>query len=843
MRHHLIASSLFLSACSQVAGPTAVVITPDTPATVDELQAVVNEGDCPDGCRWLWACDGVEQGHLDSSSVPASRSSKGERWQVWVRNAGADPDAAVSAEVTIANSPPTASLSLEPAQPDASQEILAHVELEDADLDAVTASYSWSVDGVASELQGASVPAEATSGGQTWTLVVVPSDDECEGEAVSTSVTVVSQGPVVSSVILEPQEAYEDSVLEALVEASSPDGGSPDLSYSWWVDGVEVLSGVQAQLDGASFDKHQEVVVEVTPSAGGEQGETVASEPVLILNSPPGAPWPELDPAFPEIGVDPLHCALLAEADDADGDALDHSFTWTVDGVAFEAGGSTVYPGDTVAAESLAQGSLWTCTVVASDGEASGEPASVSLDLEAWDPSLNLLTIADVELLAEAAQDQAGNSVASGGDIDGDGLDDLLVGATGADGVASDSGTVYLLLGSGLLAGGSRGLASAEHRWSGSGNGAHIPGNLAFVGDVDGDGLDDFALGSTSDSTGGASAGAVWLVRGADLGATGSHDTSDDIATCLTGDSPGARLGGLAGAGDLDSDGLDDLLLSGEGSDFAGIVYLRSGSGITSGEHAVDDGELVLTGASTRDSAGAAMTTVGDLDGDGLMDLLVGAPQTYLYSGSCPGKMHVVLGSTAVAGGWVSLLDAEHSLIGEDDYDEAGGRILGWSDQDGDGLDDFLVGAHNNDYNGTSAGKIYGVLAASLGTVTTDLASADYQLLGEGPGAYAGLYMGVGEVDGDGRPDLFAGAVTLDSTDTHSGRSYLYLGSSFTGPGSYQLDWADYQLDGLAEDDRAGRVTLGDLDGNGLDDLVVGADCARDIGYAAGKVYALYSVF
>ena len=170
------------------------------------------------------------------------------------------------------------------------------------------------------------------------------------------------------------------------------------------------------------------------------------------------------------------------------------------------------------------------------------------------------LDLADYRLVGEDREDFAGASVAGAGDVDGDGLGDLLVGASGHDGGGSNAGAAYLILGASLGAP-SLGLSLADHRFVGESSGDDAGASVAGAGDVDGDGLGDLLVGAPDDDDGESDAGAAYLVLGASLGPGGDLDLS--LADFKF---RGERYEDVAGsavsaAGDLDGDGRGDLLV------------------------------------------------------------------------------------------------------------------------------------------------------------------------------------------------------------------------------------------------------------------------------------------
>jgi hypothetical protein len=224
---------------------------------------------------------------------------------------------------------------------------------------------------------------------------------------------------------------------------------------------------------------------------------------------------------------------------------------------------------------------------------------------------------------------------------------------------------------------------------------------------------------------------------------------------------------------------------------------------------------------------------VGDVDGDGLGDVLVGA---YLSSagGAQSGIAYLVLGGRS---GTIPLASADARLLGEDAADGAGMSVAGAGDVDGDGLADLLVGAFGVDDAGGQSGAAYLVRGAPSGDL--DLSLADARLTGESGGDYAGYSVaGAGDVDADGFADVLVGAPSRDDGTTDNGVAYLVRGP-FSG--TVPLATADARLVGTAYMDVAGIAvsSAGDTDGDGYADVLVGANRADGGASDAGIVYLL----
>ncbi len=467
------------------------------------------------------------------------------------------------------------------------------------------------------------------------------------------------------------------------------------------------------------------------------------------------------------------------------------------------------------------------------------------------------LSGADLKLVAEAAGDRAGSHVAGAGDVDGDGLDDLLVGAPYEDSGAPYAGAAYLLLGGGALTVGTSPLtlALADLKLAGGNEEDFAGAAVSSAGDVDGDGLDEVLISAIREDSGGAEAGAAYLLMGGGALAAGSSLLELSAADLkLIGEADGDEAGfSVGGLGDVDGDGLDDILIGtseeDSGGTDAGAAYLLMGGGaLASGVSTLDlsGADAKLIGEGGGDEAGFSVGGLGDVDGDGVSELLIGAPYED-GGGEDAGAAYLLLGGGGLSTGASAfeLSDADRKLVGEDADDRAGFAIAGAGDVDGDGLDDLLVGAPFEDSGGDDAGAAYLLLgggALSREASPLDLSAADTKLTGETFDELASRSAaGVGDVDRDGLDDLLIGVPDNDSGGSTSGAAYLLLGGGAlaTGPSLLELSAADVKLSGESAGDFAGMDVSGpgDVDGDGFDDLLVGAFSEDSVGLSAGAAY------
>jgi hypothetical protein len=466
-------------------------------------------------------------------------------------------------------------------------------------------------------------------------------------------------------------------------------------------------------------------------------------------------------------------------------------------------------------------------------------------------PGPSGLAAADAKLVGQAGG-QAGFHVAPAGDLDGDGFRDVIVGAW-VDGTAGPSaGAAYVVYGP--LTPGVINLGDADAKLLGELTGDFAGEGWAGVGDVDGDGFDEFVIGAPGrfppNQPGVLAPGAAYLFYGGQERLSGTMSLAEADAK-LVGESNVDFAGlAVATANDLDADGFADLVVGAPrdpaGGSAAGAVYIFYGGGERlSGIISLSEADAKLVGA-PGDLAGFRLDRAGDLDRDGSEDLVIGAPAMAGFGGSGAAATYVLYGTPERLSGTISLSQTAARLVGEEPDDRPGLGVAGAGDLDRDGFDDLLVGADLEDTGGLNAGAayvFYGSQDRLTGTIS--LGTAHAKLIGEAAGDRAGSDVSIaGDLDDDGFDELVVGAFGHDAAATDAGAVYVFSMEDARLSRLLSLSAATAKLLGEAAGDFAGFAVgpAGDVTDDDTDDLMVGARFNDANGLDAGVVYVLFGV-
>lgn len=422
--------------------------------------------------------------------------------------------------------------------------------------------------------------------------------------------------------------------------------------------------------------------------------------------------------------------------------------------------------------------------------------------------------------IAESNQPNAyfGISVASAGDVNNDGYDDVVIGAILYDNGQTNEGRAY------VYHGGAAGL-SMNPCWIVESNqaNANFGAAVASAGDVNGDGYDDVIIGAHCFDNGEINEGRAYLYHGSALGLCPAP------AWTAESNKSGARFGAsVASAGDVNNDGYDDLIIganfleNGQYHEGGAYVYHGGTAGLSASADWFVEGDWIQA------RLGTSVASAGDVNNDGYDDIIIGAPG-FVFGQIEEGRAFVYHGSAAG-------LSLTPDWITESDCDSAnyGTSVASAGDVNNDGYSDVIIGApgFNNDQG--NVGRVYVYYGGASGLS----ASADWTIESDQTDAHFGISVAsAGDVNNDGYSDVIIGADRYDNGAENEGRAHICCSRSNGLPAF--IDWT-------AEANQAGALfgssvaTAGDVNNDGYDDVIIGAYAYDNIQVNEGRAYAFH---
>ncbi|WP_051350176.1 FG-GAP-like repeat-containing protein [Dyadobacter alkalitolerans] len=405
-----------------------------------------------------------------------------------------------------------------------------------------------------------------------------------------------------------------------------------------------------------------------------------------------------------------------------------------------------------------------------------------------------------VKINGEKPSSWMGHSVASAGDVNGDGYSDVLIGEPGYAGKINEGAAL-------VFPGSASGISSTSISNIKSGQSESFLGmSVSSAGDVNGDGFSDIIVGAPFFDDSQTNEGAAFIYNGSASGL--NYISSATLSTNQNGSQTGYSV---SSAGDVNGDGYSDVMVGapyfdkGETNEGAAFLYYGSATGISV------NGFVTLEGNQAEANFGFSVANAGDVNGDGYGDVLVGAPM-YDDAQTNTGRIFVFHGSAA---------GLSQQAAGTLTFNQLGCRFghatASAGDVNGDGFSDIIVGAPGYDNVQNEEGAAFIFYGSSSGI-------SDNAIICESNKANSfmgGSVSGAGDLNGDGYSDFIAGAHFYNDGQVLEGAAFIYYGSQ---------SGVDPQTSDILQVDEAQAAlgvsvsNAGDVNGDGFSDVIVGAD-------------------
>jgi len=426
-------------------------------------------------------------------------------------------------------------------------------------------------------------------------------------------------------------------------------------------------------------------------------------------------------------------------------------------------------------------------------------------------------------------------------DFNGDGIDDVIVGASYDDDAGQASGCAFIFFGN-HSSSSPINASDANVKLIGETAGDTFGTSVSSAGDFNNDGFDDVIVSAPYNKAIDVGSGRAYIIFGKTNPPNVIHASNADVI--FNGEAFLDTFGfSVSSAGDFNNDGFDDILVGApqddDGGAESGCSFIFFGSSNPPSIIDAANADIKLIGEDTEDDFGFTVSSIGDFNADGFSDVIVGARWDD-DGGDKSGCAFIFFGS-ANPPVQIDAANANVKLIGKDSGDYFGYCVSSAGDFNDDGFDDTIVGALNVVNNGSKSGCAYIFFGNTNPLVVIDASNADVKIIGETMLGRLGISVSyAGDLNHDGIDDVILGC-HYETIDSKPGDVIVFFGSK-NPPTTINASKADIKITGEDADDQFGNSisSAGDFNIDGVTDIIVGARNSDDSGDYSGCAFIFY---